>query len=360
MPKLLIAASGTGGHLFPALAVAQALHDYDITWLGVPDRLENELIPGHFPLITLKMGGFQSRSPLSKVKPMVQLLKAIRQTRKILKTGNYVGVFTTGGYISSPAILAARSLGLPAILHDSNALPGKVTRWLSPWCSTVAVGMADGARRLKQGKSKTPIKITGTPVRSEFLNLASPPHPLTIETLKIPVDVPLIVAMGGSQGAVGLNQLVRAAVGAWVKSGAWVVHLTGNNDPEAQGFQHPRYLSLPFYHDMAPLLQRADLAISRSGASALTELAITATPSILIPYPYAAEDHQWFNAQVFDQAGAAYTYRQQELTGSKLEEIVLDLLKHPEKLKKMSLQAESLAVPDSVDQLVNLIRSQCT
>lgn len=360
MAKLLIAASGTGGHLFPALAVAQALTDYEITWLGVPDRLENELIPGHFPLVTIKMGGFQSRNPVSKVKPLVQLLRAIRQTRKILKTGNYVGVFTTGGYISSPAILAARSLGLPAILHDSNALPGKVTRWLTPWCSTVAVGMADGAKRLKQGKSKTPIKITGTPVRPEFLHLESPATPLKVEAMEIPVDVTLVVAMGGSQGAVGLNQVVRAAVGAWLQRGAWVIHLTGNNDPDAQEVQHPHYLSLPFYHDMAPLLQRADLAISRSGASALTELAITATPSILIPYPYAAEDHQWFNAQVFTQAGAAYTYRQQELTGAQLQEIVLDLLKYPEKLKKMSLQAESLAVPDSVEQLVSLIRSQCT
>ncbi|MDS3861407.1 undecaprenyldiphospho-muramoylpentapeptide beta-N-acetylglucosaminyltransferase [Thermosynechococcaceae cyanobacterium BACA0444] len=360
MPKLLIAASGTGGHLFPALAVAQALTDYEITWLGVPDRLENELIPGHFPLITIKMGGFQSRNPLSKVKPIVQLLKAIRQTRKIVKTGNYVGVFTTGGYISSPAILAARSLGLPAILHDSNALPGKVTRWLTPWCSTVAVGMDEAAKRLKQGQSKTPIKITGTPVRPEFLYRTTNSMSLQIEDVKIPEDVTLIVAMGGSQGAVGLNQLVRGAVRAWLQRGAWVVHLTGSNDPEAQAIQHPHYLSLQFYHDMAPLLQRANLAISRSGASALTELAITATPSILIPYPFAAEDHQWFNAQVFAQAGAAYTHRQQELTSAQLQEIVLDLLKHPAKLEKMSSQAQSLAVPDSVDQLVSLIRSQCT
>lgn len=359
MAKLLIAASGTGGHLFPALAVAQALTDYDITWLGVPDRLENELIPSYFPLVTLKMGGFQSRNPLSRVKPLVQLLKAIRQTRKILQAGNYVGVFTTGGYISSPAILAARSLGLPAILHDSNALPGKVTRWLTPWCSTVALGMAAGAERLKHGPVKTPIKITGTPVRPEFLRPPSNSTSLQIEDVKIPADVTLIVAMGGSQGAVGLNQLVRAAVGAWVQREAWVVHLTGNNDPDVQGFHHPHYLSLPFYDNMAPLLHRANLAISRSGASALTELAITATPSILIPYPHAAEDHQWFNAQVFTQAGAAYTYRQQELTGAQLQEIVLDLLKHPKKLGKMSNQAESLAVPDSVNQLVSLIRSYC-
>ncbi len=359
MPKLLIAASGTGGHLFPALAVAQALQDYDITWLGVPDRLENELIPGHFPLLTIKMGGFQSRNPLSKVKPLVQLLKAVRQTRKILKTGGYAGVFTTGGYISSPAILAARSLGLPAILHDSNALPGKVTRWLTPWCTTVAVGMDAAAKRLKQGSSKTPIKITGTPVRPEFLALNPNSTTLTIEDVEIPADVPLIVAMGGSQGAVGLNQLVREVVGAWLASGAWVVHLTGNNDPESQTLHHPHYLSLPFYHDMAPLLHRANLAISRSGASALTELAITATPSILIPYPYAAEDHQWFNAQVFSQAGAAYTYRQPELSGKQLQQIVLELLNQPETLATMSTQARSLAVPDSVAQLVSLIKAQC-
>ncbi len=361
MPKLLVAASGTGGHLFPALAVAQALQEqqqYEITWLGVPDRLENELIPGHFPLMTIKMGGFQSRNPLSKVKPLLQLVKSIRQTRKILKTGNYVGVFTTGGYISSPAILAARSLGLPAILHDSNALPGKVTRWLTPYCSTVAVGMTEAAKRLRQGQRKTPIKITGTPVRPEFLAPAAATT-LTLGDVVIPENVPLIVVMGGSQGAVGLNQIVRLAVGAWLERGAWVVHLTGNSDPEAQTLVHPHYVSLPFYHQMAPLLYRANLAISRSGASALTELAITATPSILVPYPYAAEDHQWFNAQVFTQSGAAYTYRQPELTPRHLSQLVLELLDQPEQLATMADQARSLAVPDSVAQLVQLIKSQC-
>jgi UDP-N-acetylglucosamine--N-acetylmuramyl-(pentapeptide) pyrophosphoryl-undecaprenol N-acetylglucosamine transferase len=130
--KLLIAASGTGGHLFPAIATAEQLPDYQIEWLGVPDRLETELVPHLFPLHTVQLGGFQGGMGLGALRLFFQLFKATFQVRALLKQGHFQGVFTTGGYIAAPAILAARSLGLPALLHESNALPGKVTRWLSP------------------------------------------------------------------------------------------------------------------------------------------------------------------------------------------------------------------------------------
>ncbi|MEL7316546.1 MAG: UDP-N-acetylglucosamine--N-acetylmuramyl-(pentapeptide) pyrophosphoryl-undecaprenol N-acetylglucosamine transferase, partial [Cyanobacteria bacterium J06559_3] len=128
--KLLIAASGTGGHLFPAIATAEHLTDYTIEWLGVPDRLETELVPKQYPLHTIRLGGFQGRLGLGSARLLGQAVKATWQVRRLLQQGSFQGVFTTGGYIAAPAILAARSLGLPTILHESNALPGKVTRWL--------------------------------------------------------------------------------------------------------------------------------------------------------------------------------------------------------------------------------------
>ena len=343
--RLLIAASGTGGHLFPAIATAQQLNDFQIEWLGVPDRMETQLVSSLYPLHTIAVEGFQQRFGLGTVRILSGLVGSILQVRKLLKQGNFQGVFTTGGYIAAPAILAARSLGLPVILHESNAIPGKVTRWFSPLCSKVAIGFEAAAQHLPRAKTV----VAGTPVRSQFL--ASEPL-----NLPIPDSVPVILVMGGSQGAVAVNKLVRECAPAWFDVGAWVVHLTGNNDPDAESLKHAQYISMPFYDNVAGLLQRANLTISRSGASALTELAVTGMPSILIPFPYAADDHQNFNAAVFAKAGAALVFRQSELTADLLKSKVLYLLSDAEYLNKMSEAAHQLAVTDSSERLANLVR----
>jgi len=344
-PRLLIAASGTGGHLFPAIATAAQLPDYHIEWLGVPNRMETELIPPLYPLHTIAVSGLQKRFSLDTLRVLAGLLKSIWQVRRILKEGNFQVIFTTGGYIAAPAIVAAKTLGIPVIIHEANALPGKVARLLTPWCQSIAIGFASASQHLKGRKTI----FTGTPVRSEFFT----PQPLD---LPIPENVPLIVAMGGSQGAVTLNQLVRESAPAWLEKGAWVVHLTGNNDPDFASFTHPQYIAMPFYHNMAGLLQRANLAISRSGASALTELAVTKTPALLIPYPFAAEDHQSFNARVFTSVGAGLSFRQSELTPDLLQSKVLHLLTSPDELVKMGEAAYQVAVIDSANQLANLVR----
>jgi UDP-N-acetylglucosamine--N-acetylmuramyl-(pentapeptide) pyrophosphoryl-undecaprenol N-acetylglucosamine transferase len=168
----------------------------------------------------------------------------------------------------------------------------------------------------------------------------------------------VLVIMGGSQGALALNRLVRQCAEAWLEAGIWMVHLTGDRDPDVGTLQHPHYIERPFFSNMAGLLQRANFALSRSGAGTLTELAITGTPSILIPYPYAAEDHQYFNAKVFIDGGAAYGYREPELTAEGLTALVLELLRSPEKLLSMAESARQLAVPDSNVQCAQLVQKQ--
>lgn len=347
LPKLLVAASGTGGHLFPAIATAEQLTDFQIEWLGVPDRLERQLVPDRYPMHTIAVEGFQQRFSLGTLKIFSRLLLSILKVRRILQQGKFQALLTTGGYIAAPSILAARSLGLPVVLHESNALPGKVTRWLSPFCDVVAIGFAAAAAHLPKAKTA----CVGTPVRSQFREAAQP-----LADLPIPSDVPLIVVFGGSQGAVGINKLVRQVAPAWFEAGIWLVHLTGENDPEAASLSHPQYFCLPFYANMAGLLQRANLAISRAGAGSLTELAVTATPSILIPYPYAAEDHQTYNANVFKAAQAALVFQQSELTPDLLESKVLYLLRSPEPLKQMATEAGNLAIADSAERLAAIVR----
>ena len=343
--RLLIAASGTGGHLFPALAVAEQLSDYKIQWLGVPNRLENTLVPDCYPLNIVKVQGLQKPLGLNTIKIGFNFISAIFQVRKLITEQQIDAVFTTGGYIAAPAILAAKLQNKPTMLHESNFIPGKVTRFLSRWCDKIALGFAGTEQYLPQVATE----YVSTPVRSQFLT------PQSLD-LKIPDDAILIVIAGGSQGAVAVNQLVRKTAPAWLEKGAYIVHLTGNNDPDAESFQHPNYISLPFYDNMAGLFQRANLAISRAGAGTLTELAITSTPAILIPYPFAAEDHQTYNAKVFVEADAAIMYPQSELTIETLQSKVNEWLDEPEQLAKMAVRARDLAIADSATKLANSIR----
>ncbi|MEB3174072.1 MAG: undecaprenyldiphospho-muramoylpentapeptide beta-N-acetylglucosaminyltransferase [Cyanobacteriota bacterium] len=343
--SLLMAASGTGGHLFPALALAQQLPDYRIYWLGTPDRLEQKLVPQDYPLHTVAVGGFQGKPGLQTLKTAWGLLAAVFQIRRLLRQEKIQVVCTTGGYIAGPTILAAKSLGIPVVFHESNFIPGKVAIWFGRWCYRVALGFADSAGYLPGARTQW----VGTPVRAQFYQ----PQPLDLD---LDPQRPLIVVVGGSQGALAVNQLVRSCVEAWVKAGAEIVHLTGTQDPAAETFRHPHYLSLPFYDNMAGLLQRATLAVSRAGAGTLTELAVTATPALLIPYPFAAEDHQTLNAQVFVQAGAALAFPQAELTPARLERQVLDLLQSPERLETMAQQAKTLAALDSAKRLAQIVR----
>jgi UDP-N-acetylglucosamine--N-acetylmuramyl-(pentapeptide) pyrophosphoryl-undecaprenol N-acetylglucosamine transferase len=349
-PRLLIAASGTGGHVFPAIATAEQLTDYQIEWLGVPNRLENQLVGDRYPLHQVDVAGFQGKPGVGTLKTAFKLVRAIHTVRRLLQRGQFAGVFTTGGYIAAPAIMAARSLGLPVLLHESNALPGKVTRWLAPWCTVVAIGY-QAAQTYLPGAT---VKYVGTPVRSQFLTALNS----DLADLAIPPTVPLIVVIGGSQGAVAVNQLVRQAAPTWFAAGAWVVHQTGETDPEAHSLHHPQYIAVPFYQNMAALFQRADLAISRAGAGTLTELTVTHTPAILIPYPFAAEDHQAYNAAVLVQAGAATMVRQPDLTAPQLAQQVLDLLHDRDRLQQMATHAGALAVMDSATQMAQLVRDQ--
>lgn len=344
--RLLVAASGTGGHLFPALAVAEALCDYEIEWLGVPNRLETQLVPEHYFLNTVDVEGFQQGFSLKSLKITLGLITSVFQVRKLIKQKQIDVIFTTGGYIAAPAILAALLAKKPAILHESNFIPGKVTRFLSKYCSAIAIGFEGTSQYLSNVKTE----YVSTPVRPQFLT----PQPLD---LPIPPDAFLLVVVGGSQGAVAVNQLVRQAALGWLERDVYIVHLTGTKDPDADSLNHEHYISLPFYDNMAGLLQRANLAISRAGAGTLTELAITKTPAILIPYPYAAEDHQTLNGKVFSDAGAAIVYQQSELTTEVLDSQVKELLENPEILKKMATQAESLAMADSAEKVAKLIKS---
>lgn len=316
MPTLLIAASGTGGHLFPALAVAEALPaDWRVRWLGVTDRLEQKLVPAAYPLHAVRAGGLQGRG-LRKLANLLQLLAATWPTRRWIRRHGVDVVFSTGGYIAAPAILAARWCGVPVVLHESNAIPGKVTRLLGRWCTRVALGLPEAAERLPACQ---PL-VTGTPVRRAFL------EPACLPDWVPPGSGPLVLVMGGSQGALRLNRMVRPLIPRLAAAGCRVVHLTGSQDPEAGRLDLPGVVERPFSDELPGLLQHVDLAISRAGAGSLSELAVSGTPTILVPFPQAADHHQEANAAAAAAVGAAVIVWQHAPGEPPLEQAVWRLL----------------------------------
>ncbi len=352
MTKLLIAASGTGGHIYPALSVLEALPEsWNISWLGVEDRLEQAVLPKEYELITIPVHAIQAKG-IGRYLQLIKLLFAIFLVARLIRTKNIDIVFTTGGYISAPSIIASKLCGVPVILHESNAFPGKVTRLLGRFCDQVALGLPVAEGYLRNCK----LTLTGTPVRAEFL------LPNSFPSWAPRGSTPLIVVMGGSQGAIGLNRMVRMVLPALLNKGYRVVHIIGTNDNPA-GINNPNFVEKIFTEDVSGLLQHADLVISRSGAGALSELAVCKTPAILIPYPYAADNHQDFNASYVAQFGGALIIHE-NVSGEQtlLNSIVRLLDKHSyvndqgtTLLNKMSEGMGNIAFRDAHLGLVDII-----
>tara|TARA_Y100001968_G_scaffold323638_1_gene361653 strand:- start:872 stop:1930 length:1059 start_codon:yes stop_codon:yes gene_type:complete len=330
MPRLLIAASGTGGHIYPALALADSLsNSWEIEWLGVHNRLEIELVPKKYNLIKLKVEGLQGNI-LRKMLNLFKLAIASIQVSRLLHKKKFDIIFTTGGYISAPSILGAKLNGIPILLHESNAIPGKVTRLLGRFCDHVALGIASASDYLPGCQ----ISFTGTPVRPEFF-LKQP----------LPSWVPsgggvLILVMGGSQGAARMNKMVRSILPWLLDQGCRIVQLTGKNDCFYRNLDnvktHPNLVVRDFSNEIPALLQNADLAISRSGAGAICELMVTKTPSILIPFPESTDNHQELNAAYMAKFGGAIIVNQYNSGENILKKILSNILSSNSLIKMKS------------------------
>ena len=330
MPRLLIAASGTGGHIFPALALAESLaKSWEIEWLGVPHRLETELVPKKYKLIILKVGGLKGNI-FRKIFELCKLVFSSIKVSILLRQKKIDVIFTTGGYISAPSILGAKLTGIPILLHESNAIPGKVSRLLGRFCDHVALGIPSASDYLPGCKTS----ITGTPIRSEFFLEHSLPNWVPMG------EGVLIVVMGGSQGAKNMNEMVRHVLPWLLEKGCRVVHLTGKNDCFYRNLgkvkTHPNLVIRHFSNEIPALLHNADLAISRAGSGAICELMATKTPSILIPFPQSTDHHQEFNAAYMAGFGGSIIVNQHNPEELVLKNIISKLLTSKSLMKMKS------------------------
>ncbi|HLN58714.1 MAG TPA: undecaprenyldiphospho-muramoylpentapeptide beta-N-acetylglucosaminyltransferase [Thermoanaerobaculia bacterium] len=346
----VIVAGKTGGHIFPGIALAREIRasrpEAPVLFIGTAGGLESRLVPeAGFRLETVTASGFAGKSLPGKLLSLARLPAGFLEARALLSRHRARAVAGMGGYVSVPVLAAAHSLGIPTLVHDSNALPGIATRLLNRFAARTAVGLARSNVFLKR-----PGTVTGTPVRAEFF--AIPPVQATARTRRL-------LVFGGSQGSEVLNRAMAGAARSLAGKGLEVVHQTGESHfASVQG----RYGEVPAGWRLAPFLPRiyedlawSDLVVSRAGAMTLAELAAAGRPSILVPFGSATHGHQLENARALVEAGAARMIEESRLTGEILAAAVVDLIGDRERLVKMGEAARSLAVSDAAGRLAGLL-----
>lgn len=344
--NVIIACGGTGGHLFPGIAVAQQLRSmgHHPVLLISQKEVDAEASRKYGDLEFHTMQAIAKPPTLSPRMPgfLWKLLRSYLTCRNILRQERADVVIGMGGFTSLPPILAAHHMGLRTYVHDSNALPGKSNRMTARWCTAVMLGLKEAGKYFPGSRCI----VTGTPVREELLRLPSQAE--ARERLGLPQDKPLILVTGGSQGARNLNTMLIEAAKA--DPDVHYLVIAGRQDYErvsqlADGAANISVIG--FCSDMPAAYAAADGVIARSGASTLTELSVIGKATLLVPFPFAADDHQTFNARVFTATGAAVMYQQSELTSDKVHQFVHATVMNPDEREKMEAAMRAMARTDA-------------
>jgi UDP-N-acetylglucosamine--N-acetylmuramyl-(pentapeptide) pyrophosphoryl-undecaprenol N-acetylglucosamine transferase len=345
--RVLIADGGTGGHIFPAIAVADELRKRSdveaILFTGTPLGLESDIVPRHhYDLKLIHVGGLIGKSIFTRIKTLLQLPFAYMESSKIIRDFQPDVVIGFGAYASGPVLVAARRKRIPVLLVEPNAVPGFTNRMALRFAEKIAVSFEKGNESF-QGKAV----VTGTPVRP--MNPTNKkPQPLTIGIF------------GGSQGSRVLNQAVTAALSdlAKNKDRMHLIHQTGKNDFEWVRTKYqelaPFYEVVPFIYDVEQFYNRCDLLICRSGAITLAEMTAMGKPAILVPLATSTHGHQEQNARRLVDAGAAHMILQKDLSAETLLQEIKEILASPKLLESMSRAAFQLGKPDAAKNVADL------
>lgn len=352
---ILIMAGGTGGHLFPGIAVARELQrrNWQIHWLGTASRMEAQLIPkAGFPISFIDVVGVRGNGLLRKLQAPFQIVRSVFQALAVIKRIQPDVILGMGGFASGPGGIAGWLRGVPLILHEQNALPGLTNKWLS----RVAEKVLTGFDRVFADQCKKPEKFqwVGNPVREEFFAIT--PTKSAILPLKL-----LIV--GGSLGAKALNQQVPQALAGLQQ--IEVRHQCGKGHKQQVVEHYQRLIGEQlhwsveeFVEDMAAAYQWADLVICRAGALTVAEVAMAGKAAIFVPLPYAVDDHQTRNAEALTTQNAGYLLPQAELQQGKLADLLTDILQDVSQLITKGAAAKALAKPDATRTVADVCEQQ--
>ena len=346
----VMAGGGTGGHVIPAIAVAReiARAGHEALFVGTERGVEARLVPAAgFRLEKIRVGGIKNLGLLTKLASLWRLVAETAAQWRCFGQWKPAAVFSMGGYVAGPPVLAGLMRGVPVVVMEPNAVPGATNRWISRWVRRALISFEETRRFFPKDRTE----LTGLPVRQEFFS--------------VPVKEPgaefTVLITGGSQGSRTLNEAARASWPLFRQAGVRVrlIHQTGTamRDELAREFAATGLSGevVPFIADMPGAFAEADLIVCRSGAGAVSELAAAGKPSVLIPFPFAADDHQTKNAEVLERGGAAILSSDKSWTGEKFFAAVSALQAAPARLRTMGEAARRLARPDSARRAAEIL-----
>jgi len=343
---IMIMAGGTGGHVFPALAVADRLREQGVPviWLGTEQGIEARLVPAEgYPVEWIKIGGLRGKNLLTRLLAPFSILNACIQSLRVMIRIKPRAVLGMGGFVSGPGGLMAWLLRIPLLVHEQNAIPGLTNRMLSKLAGTVLVAFPN--------TFKKETRHVGNPVRASILSMPAPDIRFTTRK-----DALRVLVIGGSLGAVKLNEIVPQAIGQIdERLRPHIIHQTGVNNFESCRTDYAeRGIEadvMPFIDSVEDAYAWADIVICRAGAMTVFELAAAGVGAILVPYPFAVDDHQTANARYLEASGAAIIMQQDELDASWLSESLLHLANNRGELLLMASRARALAMPDAANDV---------
>jgi UDP-N-acetylglucosamine--N-acetylmuramyl-(pentapeptide) pyrophosphoryl-undecaprenol N-acetylglucosamine transferase len=351
--KVLIAGGGTGGHLFPGIALAEEVvtrhHKNEVVFVGTEKGLEARVVPqAGFPLEFIRAQGLKGKGLWQFIKGLLALPMAFIASFRILQRHRPDVVVGVGGYSSGPVVMAAWMMRIPTAVQEQNALPGFTNKTLGRFVKVVFTAFEGARAFFPEGK----VHLVGNPIRRKLMDNYLRSH--------VAHEHFSVLIFGGSLGAKGINQRVVEALDHLgdLKEHVTFVHQTGKNDLEmvSKGYSDRGFHAevREFIDDMSDAYARADLVVCRAGATTLSELTVCKKASILIPFPFATDNHQEANAQALVEAGAALMFRQSELTGQQLAEQIRALKMDPARLKQMEKKAGLLGRPEASKELADI------
>ncbi|HET7435146.1 MAG TPA: undecaprenyldiphospho-muramoylpentapeptide beta-N-acetylglucosaminyltransferase [Thermoanaerobaculia bacterium] len=351
---LMIAGGGTGGHIYPAIAIAREWLARDasrkVVFVGTERGLEKQIVPkAGFPLEFIDVGGLKGKGGLDLVRNVLKVPLGFFQAWKIIGRHRPSVALGVGGYSSGPVLLAAWLRRVPTLIHEQNAYPGLTNRLLARITKAVAVAFADALPRLKRKDGV----VTGNPIRAEFFQLA----PRTAGAAK-----QRLLIFGGSQGSHILNEAMTGALLflARLKDRIEIVHQTGPKEVETvqQAYRNSTFTDarvVPYLDPIVDEIAAADLVVSRAGAMTIGELAAAGRAAILVPFAAATNNHQELNARVVEQAGGAVVITEKELSPERLGLAVTEIINDPARAARMGAASKTLALPSATKNIVDLI-----
>jgi len=348
---IVVAGGGTGGHLYPGIAIAQEIaarrRGVEIVFAGAGTSLERTILAPHgYRLIAIRSGGVVGKSLAGRMRGIGRAMAGFAQSIRTLMRDRPRVVIGVGGYASGPMVMAAVMLRVPSLIHEQNYYPGLTNRILAPWVRRVAVSFEE-TRRYFGGRGE----LTGNPVRAAFRGVKR----------KVRGDTFNVLIFGGSQGAKAINSTVVDALPYLQeqRTALRFLHGTGSRDHErvaaayvASGFEAQ---VLPYITDILRAYEWADLVVARAGASSVSEIAVCGKASILVPLPASAHDHQRYNARTFAESRASLVIEESSLTGQALAQALLQLRADPERVSVMERSALLLARPDAAARIVDMV-----